>query len=264
MNNTEINNVKIYTERMSKSILDKLFFVDKIYESVDNVIDFGCADGALIKTLKDLFPDWRYIGYDNSEDMLCRAREKCPSILFTSDWNSIDVNAEKGVLNLSSVIHEVYSYGTEEDIAIFWNRIFKNGFKYICIRDMVISEADCVVANPCDIRKVAEKYPERLASFENEWGSIEDNKNFIHFLLKYRYVENWERENKENYLPISKEELKSLIPDEYEIVYEEYFVLPFVKEEVRKDFGIELKTPTHLKMILKRKDNNNVQVSAAT
>ena len=253
-----IENTKVYTERMSRSILDKLFFVDKIYEPVDNIVDFGCADGALVKTLKDLFSDWRCVGYDSSEVMLHLAREKCPDIEFTSDWGNLNIDPKRSLLNLSSVIHEVYSYGTKEDVNMFWNRVFKSDFKYVCIRDMMMSDADFIPTHPDDVRKVYEACPERLNSFEDEWGSVEDNKNFIHFLLKYRYVENWERENKENYLPVTKEELLKLIPDEYEIVYSEHFILPFIKEEVRKDFGIELKTPTHLKMILKRKDNSDV------
>ncbi|MGA1049083.1 MAG: hypothetical protein ACO3UU_13830, partial [Minisyncoccia bacterium] len=41
-----------------------------------------------------------------------------------------------------------------------------------------------------------------LISFEKVWGSIfKDYRNFIHFLLKYRYTDNWEREVNENYLP---------------------------------------------------------------
>ena len=84
-------------------------------------------------------------------------------------------------------------------------------------------------------------------------GSIGINKNLIHYLLKYRYTENWDRELNENYLPISKEKLLSLIPKNYEVIFYEHYALPFLKEKVREDFGIILKDKTHIKLILKRK-----------
>lgn len=72
--------------------------------------------------------------------------------------------------------------------------------------------------------------------------------------MKYRFVENWERELNENYLPISLETLKNKIPSNYKIVYEEDFLLPFLKQQVKKDFNVNLTHSTHLKMILKRND----------
>ena len=37
------------------------------------------------------------------------------------------------------------------------------------------------------------------------------------------------------------------------IVYEEEYVLPFLKEQVKKDFGYEIKDNTHIKLLLKKK-----------
>ena len=46
--------------------------------------------------------------------------------------------------------------------------------------------------------------------FEDVWGAIcdvrakkVDTKRLFHFLIKYRYQENWAREVQENYLPVS-------------------------------------------------------------
>lgn len=38
-----ISNFDVYTEKMKMSLLDKIFFVDKIESNV--LVDFGCADG---------------------------------------------------------------------------------------------------------------------------------------------------------------------------------------------------------------------------
>jgi hypothetical protein len=107
-----------------------------------------------------------------------------------------------------------------------------------------------------DMVKVINKTSKsQLQDFENKWGKVNNNKNLIHYLLKYRYKANWEREVAENYLPITMEYLLSLIPDNYEIVFYEHYSLPFLKEQVNKDFGINIKDNTHIKMILKLNNN---------
>ena len=56
-------NLDIYAEEMSKSVWDKAFFMDKII-GAKLVIDFGCADGAMIRMLAPLFPNTTFYGYD--------------------------------------------------------------------------------------------------------------------------------------------------------------------------------------------------------
>jgi hypothetical protein len=73
----------------------------------------------------------------------------------------------------------------------------------------------------------------------------------IHYLLKYRYTENWDREVRENYLPLTKETLISKIPSHYEIVYQEHYTLPYIKHQVQKDCDIVLNDCTHFKILLK-------------
>lgn len=92
-----------------------------------------------------------------------------------------------------------------------------------------------------------------LNDFENKQGSIERNKNLLHFLMKYKYEKNWKREVLENYFPIPLEELLSMIPPSYQIVYKDVFALPFTKEAIKKDFDIDIKDTTHLKLILQKK-----------
>ena len=54
------------------------------------------------------------------------------------------------------------------------------------------------------------------------------------------YVENWGREVREDYLPLSVEEVRRLVPaDRYGVVCFEHFVLPFLREQVARDFGVE-------------------------
>ena len=61
----KISDLNKYNERMARAIDDKLFFVDYL-DGIDTIVDFGCADGAILEKLpKNL----RKIGYDNSEEM---------------------------------------------------------------------------------------------------------------------------------------------------------------------------------------------------
>jgi hypothetical protein len=92
-----------------------------------------------------------------------------------------------------------------------------------------------------------------LEMWERKWGNLYDNRSLIHFLLKYRFKTNWDTEFHENYLPFNYEELIRMLPDEYNIAYNEHYTLHFIKAQIMRDFGIDLQDRTHVKIILKRK-----------
>ena len=257
----DIDNYTTYNKRMSASLIDKVFFVDKIPADVAVIVDYGCADGTLIAFIRTFFPDAVLIGYDQDPTMteLARLREGNQNSEFYSSWDKVQsrINSIQGkkVVVASSIIHEVYSYGTHEDSLKFWNHLYslKSGFDYICIRDMMVSMAVDRPSDINDVVKVLRKYhrTKALLDFQANWGSIESNKNLVHFLLKYRYMEpNWEREVKENYLPLYREDFLAMIPDEYGILFHEHYALPYLKQAVKADMGVILKDPTHIKIIL--------------
>lgn len=241
-----------YNERMEAAMLDKLFFADKIQP--DLIVDFGCADGVLLRAIHKLKPDIKLIGYDNDPTMTQMTKD----FPIFSMWNYVVTalaEAKNPAIVLSSVIHEVFHYGSKHDIDVFWRQVFDSGFKYIVIRDMVPARSIDRVSCINDIRKVYRKFldTKALNDFEKIWGSIENNKQLVHFLLKYRYLEpNWDREVRENYMPITRESLLAKTPLEYNIIFHEHYVLPYLLQNVQDDFGIELKDPTHLKLILKK------------
>ena len=160
---------------------------------------------------------------------------------------------------MSSVIHEVYSYADEEHtVKGFWNDLKKCNFKAIAIRDMSLGKGsyaevpkDAVFYVYDNIFK-SPKYVERLESFEEIWGAICSDesdihrllsiKRLIHFLIKYRYVENWDREVKENYLPVTQDKLQEWIVDflGYHLVHKESSKLPFYHKCWAKDFKLNI------------------------
>ena len=245
-----ISDYATYNGRMELSMIDKLFFADKVQP--DLVVDFGCADGSLLRHLKELKPELDVIGFDTDPNTGSNF------VNIAHNWGLIEELIKKAKdpsLILSSVIHEVCHYASRADIDDFWNKVFDTGFHYIVIRDMVPSRSVDRPACINDVKKAYHKFlhTKALTDFEGIWGSIESNRQLLHFLLKYRYLTpNWDREVRENYLPITREDLLAKIPNEYDVLFHEHYVLPFIWQSVKNDTGIEIKDPTHIKLILKR------------
>lgn len=258
---TNISNYEVYNSGMKKSMKDKLFFEGLIDESINTFVDFGCADGQILKQIHKDFPEWNLRGIDCDEEMIGKSKLNCPSAIYGKDiLSSCFLNNSTAILNMSSVIHEIYSYTNPKEIDELWDKIFSCNFKYISIRDIMVSKTADRNSTIQDIQKVYKRNSEHkyfLNDFEDNWGRIESNKSLIHYLLKYRYLENWDREVRENYLPITTEDFISLIPSNYEIIYYNHYILPFTKDKIMEDFGIELKDNTHVKILLKRKENKN-------
>lgn len=257
-----IANLDAYNVSMRKSLIDKVFFVDKLPDRF-SLVDFGCADGTLVGFLAALFPDNKYVGYDRDPAMISKARSMNPALTFSTDLENMvkqTQGSEASAILLSSVLHEVYSYGSSDEIDAVWSSVFSSNLDYIIIRDMIPSRSVDRLSYEEHVKSVIHRLASgtlpttlrHLDEFQAQWGSITNFKNLTHFLLKYRYVENWKREVRENYLPLTLEDLYALIPPNYEILYKEHYSLPFNTMKIRSDFGFEFREPTHLKLILRR------------
>lgn len=251
-----INNMEVYNAGMRKSMLDKIWWIDKIDDSVDSVMDYGCADGTLLSMVYDMNPGLALFGYDFNSDMIDLASDNVETGCFATDFdvlNRLIPEKNKCVLIASSVFHEIENYS--ENVTEEYNRIFNTGYKYIAIRDMFISEKSFKISDKLTVAKVRQQFDyDKIQEFERYIGPIDYNQNLLQFFLTYRYKENWNREVRENYFPHTIEEFLSKIPDHYEVVYFEHYVLPFVKEQVQKDFNVQLVDFTHGKILLKLKD----------
>ena len=111
-----------YIEGMKMSMEDKLFFVNKL--DFDVIVDFGCANGTFLSLVQNMKPNVKLIGYDLDETMLSKAGSILgEDALLTSSWQQVVLELSKyenPLLNLSSVIHEVYSYSHSSVIKRFW------------------------------------------------------------------------------------------------------------------------------------------------
>jgi len=251
-----IANTARYSDSMAKSLVDKIFFVDKINATL--LIDYGCADGTLLQAVAKLFPMQDMIGYDLSPEMIAKADEANSGIDFTDDWKNVKRSlvpvkkqGKKTALLLSSLIHEVYNYCNPTEIKEFWNRVWNSGFDYVIIRDMMVSNSTSRPSDPISAARVRQlTNPKHLAEWESQWGSLDDNWSLVHFLLTYRYQENWHREMRENYLPLSVEKFLNMIPKGYTPSFIEHYTLPFIRNSVAETYGVQLQDRTHLKLIL--------------
>lgn len=265
---TPVFDLKVYNDEMKKSLFDKLYFLDKIDANI--IVDFGCAEADLIKFMYMLFPSYIYVGYDTSSEMIKLAKKNLggsdglpANIHLFDNWNNVKKLVETyntpAAILLSSIIHEIYSYSNLIEHDVFWSeRVFGGLFDYVVVRDMMPKFSINRRSEINDIRNIRKNGDKgQLLDFEKVWGSIEENKNLIHFLLKYRYVVNWNREVLENYFPFYAERFLEMIPKNYEIDYYEEFVLPFTKRTIERDFGIMLKDTTHVKCIMRKKNGVN-------
>lgn len=248
----KIANLKTYNSGMRKSITDKLWFMYEIDPFVRYVYDFGCGDGSLLEAVHKANPILSLIGYDMNEDMIRLAESNnVDGEFFLCPLREVP---EHTLLNASSVFHEIHSYGTPESIRSDYASIFSVGAEYIAIRDMFFSESMPIATNSYHLQCVRSNSDyRRMREFERIHGPLELNKNFMHYLLKYRYNDNWEREVHENYLPHSVEQFIRRIPESYEIKYFHAYTLPFFRQKVREDFGFWFEYPTHAKILLKHK-----------
>lgn len=271
----KISDYGTYTDGMRKSMTDKTWFLNMI-DGANEIVDYGCADGALLEYIRDAMPGvFNLTGIDIDEEMLHLAADRLNDgahepVILTQPEPFKDVFSKythTACLNCGSVIHEIYSYGTPKSIEKFWDFVFNSGFQYIAIRDMAMSKIDISATyNVIDdtLRKISDynqSHPDARKRFNEFLHYIDADRieadtwrDIIHYLLKYRYVTNWDREMRENYLPLLTEEVLLKIPSNYRVKYYEHYTLPYLKDQVMKDFGIDLNTKTHYKLLLERVD----------
>ena len=274
-------NLNTYTEEMSKSIWDKAFFMDKI-PGAKLIIDFGCADGAMIRMLSTLFPNTTFFGYD------------CNDTLIDMAWNELGITDSQNVeffredsgvwpdgtpilddgfenmltaakkfapseicINFSSVLHEVFS-STLSGQPVIRRLIEELEPKYITIRDMYWHEtygANILRYEEAKIRaSVEEQY---LKEYETAFDFMHSPESITHFLMKYQWKDNgWEDELKENYFSYTIEDfLHKMCRWQYTTVFESHYQLPYLTEKWKKEYGFFVPyAHTHAQFILRRNE----------
>lgn len=78
-----------------------------------------------------------------------------------------------------------------------------------------------------------------LENHEEGFGKIRTVADMNHFLLKYFYTDNWDREGKENYIPVTFEDYHQILNLlDMRILYEDGYLMPYLKNKWQQDFGL--------------------------
>lgn len=251
-----INDLSGYTNNMATSMYDKLWFLNHFFawDEIEAVLDYGCADGVMIEYLHSIFPGKEFYGYDISNIMINLASERCNGYgNFSTNLDCImqNINPKRTLVILNSIVHEIYSYSPDEEIQNFWTWLKDNQFRAVALRDMAcLNPFSDLWSNESEIlnayRNMPE-YAERLADFEQYWGNISTEKLFIKWLLCKDYVKNWDREMREEYLPLSHSAMiyNFQYMCGYDITYNKTRPLPYIQEQIFKETGHILGNNTH-------------------
>lgn len=265
----------IYTSEMSKSVWDKAFFMDKI-PGVKCVIDFGCADGAMIRYLSPLFPDIMFVGYDISKELLDRARKTAP--FFSNNIYFGDTPPLSGItqliqyvhdlfdpdeicINFSSVLHEVFSStGGDTEISRLVTELQP---KFITIRDMycddpvnfTLSGVEIAPILDAIIRTYGAQMGDKFSEYGKRYGALKNWRDFTQLLMKIQWIDNgWEDEMKEDYFSWTLDKLYPIV-GAYSPCFEARYQLPYLSEKWKKEYGwYNPDIHTHAQFILRRND----------
>ncbi len=78
-----------------------------------------------------------------------------------------------------------------------------------------------------------------INDFETAHGTLESLYSVNHFLLKYMYTDNWDRECAENYVPVTREEYEEVFSSMgAQLTVHETYLIPYLREKWRADFGL--------------------------
>ena len=246
------NNYEVYNRKMNISITDKCWWVDEIPEDIDTVIDYGCATGELFVHLESNWPGRfkNFIGIDNNEKMLQIANQNFPKGKYYSNLKDVEP-ISKAILVLNSVIHEILNYDGFDSLLNIFHHLNENHISYIAIREMFPQNPDKNTIIAAEDFQMPEKFQKQWKEFCACRPSITKTERLQEFILKYSYVENWERECKERYLWHWDAMFKDTLPD-YKVIREFSFSIHQQKERIKKDFKLDWPLDTHKKMLLKR------------
>lgn len=245
----KIEDESIYLECMSKPLQEKLKIVSYIPEKAKNILDVGCADGAVTIAMANLFPWIKFHGIDLNPRFITSAKKHGVN-LNNSSFEQVylrELLAGKqkyDVIIFCSVLHEFFTYGEGissvlKALSDAHELLTANGT--IIIRDMILSDYTkrANLKNKDILQKIHSNLAVAplLADFEATFGVLDTHHKINHFLLKYMYENNWERELKENYIPVTFEQYEKIFDLlGMRVQYKESYLIEYLKNLWSKDF----------------------------
>ena len=249
----KISDVEHYVSEMKKPLADKLWFLEHVW--VESMLDIGTADATIPIHLSDLFkhdfkcyayePDYNLYWMGNVAANATNNNGKYEGRVFIYNkfreyLNVVKSKKQIDLINLSSVLHEVYN-GYSGGVIDLFRIIKESDARYISIRDMKLKHLNF---SDSLYMEIPEKYKEKW----QEWQECHDGAHdgghdccyddkLIQFLLKYRYDVNWEAEVREDYFATDWDEIDKILRIlGYKKVMEKNYTPDFIKNDVQKTF----------------------------
>lgn len=251
--NPTIRNERLYLARMSRPVREKLRVAKYIPVTARTILDVGCADGAITLALAKFFPRKQFIGIDLNESFVRKAqksaqKEKVKNVRFEKIYlRDLLARPERfGAVLFVSVLHEFYTYGEGissvlKALADAHELLGRGG--EVVIRDMILHEYAKHTSFQVDEIGAKVRAKQRLRGairdFERAFGKMNTLYQLNHFLLKYMYAENWLRECREHYVPVTFEQYEQLFDLlGMELQLEDSYLIDFLRTKWRRDFGL--------------------------
>jgi 2-polyprenyl-3-methyl-5-hydroxy-6-metoxy-1,4-benzoquinol methylase len=247
----DISNINRYLNKLTGSEREKHKVALYIPDHASAVLDAGCADGSITKSLARIFPKTQFLGIDINKQFISKAQEKKGVNAENVDFECVylrDLLAQKeryDAVTFVSVLHEFYSYG--EGISSVMKALadaheLLNQGGHIVIRDMIVPDYFSHSTNVAEtVNKIKKKknLAPYITSFESCYGKMKYLREVNHFLLKYLYTDNWEHELQENYLAVSLEEYQQMFSLlGMETIHARSSLLPYLKNKWTDDFSL--------------------------
>jgi len=241
-----------YLARMKAPLREKLKIGQFIPAHAKTVVDVGCADGTVTLALAEMMPNVHFLGIDLDADFIELARQEASkrgikNVTFECVYlRELLARPERyDVVLFCSVWHEFFSYG--EGISTIVKALadaheLLNPRGRIAGRDMILSKytatSDLRVA-AMRAKIEAKANPQLLRDFVEQYGPLDNVANVNHFLLKYMYDDNWERELFENYIGVWLEEYEQIFKLlGMQLEYVRSYTLAFLENKWASDFGL--------------------------
>lgn len=248
-----MRNYNTYLKGMSKAQTEKLFFLSNPninMKDYNTIIDFGCATADVLKCCAQT--ETRCIGIDHDNYMLMKAKENFPDGIYynsleqmLADGNKI---TNKTLIIFNSVLHEIGEYSGN------LIKLLDGTGATIVIRDMNYADGNEGFSQEDLSKLVRHGYADRLADFIAKYG-IDLGEQFLHYLLKYTYIDNWELELNEDYFSFDLAFFVNKLADGKPL-YSYRYMLEYKRKQVLKHFDITIPDgmTSHIQLIFKVKN----------
>jgi SAM-dependent methyltransferase len=240
----------VYLERMAKPLEEKLKIAWYIPAGAKYVLDVGCADGTVTAAMAKYFNQVQFLGIDLNSEFIALARKQwggIPNLNFehVNLWELLNRPQRYNAVIFCSVLHELYSYG-QGMTSVFKALANANELLIprgrIIIRDMILDE---ITKKPGrGVEDMLEKvllnsYHREIRDFVGWFGPFDSIYQLNHFLLKYMYAENWDREGPENYVPVTAQNYLTMFKlFNMRVLKQRQYLIPYLKDKWERDFKL--------------------------